>query len=162
MWFPRRVTTASGSPDARAPAARTPLLAAALLVASLPAVVFPGDAPFINDEPQLILGALRANADHALAVVGLMGNKGVPYGPLPTWIYQALLLVTHEPVAIVVLHAALLACVIAVSLGWLSRTLDLWPWLAPVVLLSPYLWLYERVLWDNTFNLALSALLVAA
>src|SRR6476620_6381117 len=66
----------------------------ALIVAAvclLPAIC-PGDTPWVNDEPNLIANALRANAAHHLAPGGLFGSFGVAYGPLPTQIYQALLL----------------------------------------------------------------------
>src|SRR5512133_2897396 len=98
---------------------RDGLVALAVALAALPALVLPGDAPFINDEAFLVLAALRANAAHRLAELGLVGTKGLPYGPIPTWIYQALLALTHGPVALVVLHAALLAAGTAIALLWL-------------------------------------------
>jgi len=40
-----------------------------------------------------------------LARGGLWGNFGIRYGPLPTWIYQALLLLSHDPVTLVAIRA---------------------------------------------------------
>ncbi len=138
------------------------LLFALLIVALVPALLFPGDAPFINDEPQLLLNALSANDAGTLALRGLMGTKGISYGPLPTWIYQALLMVTRDPVVLVALHALLMASAIALTLYWVARTTGLWPWFAFALVASPHLWLYERLLWDNTFNLAFTALALAS
>jgi hypothetical protein len=138
------------------------LLPAAMIVASSFAFLYPGDAPWINDEPSLVLDALEASAGHRLAEHGLIGSKGLPYGPLPVWVYQAMLGISHDPVVLVVLHVAILLIPIAIALVWLSRTLDLYPWFAIPILLSPYLWFYSRLLWDNNLSLSLSALTVAA
>ncbi len=133
-----------------------------LVLAAVPALIFPGDAPFINDEPFLLISAMRANEAHTLAVEGLTGNRGMPYGPLPTWIYQLLLAVTHDPVILVVTHAALLAAGTLVALYWLSRETRLWPPFAVVVALSPLVWFQDRQLWDNTFNIPICAMVLAA
>jgi hypothetical protein len=119
--------------------------------------LWPGDAPFINDEPLLILGALRANADGTLAETGLQGTRGVRYGPLPTWLYQGLLLLSHDLVALVSARAVLMMASMAAGLLLLARGLGLWRGYAPVLLLSPYLWFYSRVLWDNPFLLPIGA-----
>ena len=65
---------------------------AALILAGLVPLVWPGDIPFINDEPQLIASAVNANQDHRLAAMGLLGTFGLFYGPAPTWVYQVLVL----------------------------------------------------------------------
>jgi hypothetical protein len=46
-------------------------------------------------------------------------------------------------------------------LWWLSRSLRLWAWFAPVPLLSPYFWFDARVLWDNPLLIPLGALALA-
>ena len=53
--------------------------AALLALAALVPLLWPGDAPFINDEPQLIANALAANAEGRLAPVGLQGTFGLAY-----------------------------------------------------------------------------------
>lgn len=124
--------------------------------------VWPGEIQFVNDEPLLIGAALDANAQGTLAVHGLLGTHGAAYGPLPTWLYQAYLAVSHDLVTLVAVRAVLSAALIALALGWLSRTLALWPAFIVIPLCSPWLWFYGRVLWDNTFNLQLCALAIAA
>ncbi len=153
--------TAAAAPR-QAAVARWAALALALAAAGAPSLLYPGDAPWICDEPTLIDRALRANAAHALATEGLMGTKGAVYGPFAVWVYQLLLVVSHDPVVLVLLHAILMAGATSLALHWLARTLRLWPWFAVVVALSPYLWFYGRLLWDNSFNLPASALAVAA
>lgn len=145
---------------ARGPVRRA-LPLALLAAAALVPLFWPGDVPFINDEPLLIANAVRANAEARLAPQGLLGTFGFTYGPLPTWCYQALAATTHDLVTVAALHAALLAGSTAAALWWLSRSLGLWPWFAAVPLLSPYFWFYARVLWDNPFLIPLGALALA-
>ena len=125
------------------------------LAACLPAVLWPGDVSWMNDEPNLIAHAFHANERHVLADEGLLGSFGIKYGPLPTQVYQAMLLLTHDPVKLVAIHALLCSAVTALALLWLARTLRLTPWFAAAVLLAPYLWLYQRTLWDATFTIPL-------
>ena len=68
----------------RSPIALLGLLAAGWLLTA----VWPGDIPFINDEPRFIYKALRANQRAELEGTGLVGSLGIPYGPLPVWMYQ--------------------------------------------------------------------------
>ncbi len=138
------------------------LLAIGLALATLPVLLFPGDAPFVNDEPLLILDALHKNARHLPALHGLTGNRGVFYGPVPTWIYQLVLAFTHDPVTLVLVHGAILGLGVGLALWLLARDTRLWAPFAVVIPLSPVIWYQERLLWDNTFNLPLCALAVAA
>jgi hypothetical protein len=132
-----------------------------LAVACLIPLIWPGDVSFINDEPQLIAKAISANRDGQLASFGLLGTYSFVYGPAPTWVYQALVAISHDLVVVVVLHALLLSVATAAAMWWLARSLRLWLWFAPVPLLSPYFWFYARVLWDNPFLIPLGALAVA-
>ena len=106
---------------------RAPWAVVALVFAALVPLLWPGDVPFIHDEPQLMAKAVAANAEGRLAPLGLLGTFGVTYGPLPVWMYQALLLVTHDLVPVALAHAALMAFVSAGALWSLARTLGLWP-----------------------------------
>jgi hypothetical protein len=133
-----------------------------LVLACLVPLWWPGDSPFINDEPILIAAAVSANRAGVLASAGLLGTYGFTYGPLPTWVYQALVAITGDLVTLVWLHTLLMVVTTAGALWWLSRSLNLWAWFAPVPLLSPYVWFYARVLWDNPFLIPLGALAVAA
>jgi hypothetical protein len=141
---------------------RFPWIIAGLAVASLPAILFPGDAPFVNDSPQLVILALKANAEHTLAPYGLMGTRGAPYGPFSVWIYQLILCFTHSPILLVLIHAAVLALGVAAALYLLSRDARLWAPFAVAIALSPNLWFQERILWDNSFNIPICALTLAA
>ena len=124
--------------------------------------LWPADVPWGGDDVVLIATAARANTAHRLVTVGLGGNVGLPYGPVPTQVYQALLWVSHGDLpAVVRLRAGLTAVAVAVALLWLARSLGWSPWLAVLPLLSPFTWFYSRLLWDNTFALPVGALLVA-
>ncbi|MFT5128285.1 MAG: hypothetical protein ACI8W8_001894 [Rhodothermales bacterium] len=121
---------------------------------------FPADFPFLCDEPQLIENALQANADGRLADKGLLGTMGVHYGAPPTWIYQGLLAVTHDLVAIsIIKHIVSLAILIA-CLVYLARRLSLRRWPIFFILLSPQVHLFHRSLWDNCFLIPLSMVFV--
>lgn len=122
----------------------------------------PGDAPFINDEPALLDIALQHNAAGGLASFSLHGSRGARYGPVAVWLYQGMLLVTHDILAIVVLRALTFMVVLAVALSWLARSAGLPRSWVPVLLVSPYLWFYARHLWDNSFCIPFSALTFAA
>ena len=134
---------------------------AALMLAGLVPLVWPGDVPFINDEPLLIAKALSANRSGRLAPMGLLGTYGFVYGPAPIWVYQVLVASSRDLVIVAALHILLMSAATAGALWWLSRSLRLWVWFAPIPLLSPYYWFYSRVLWDNPFLLPLGALAMA-
>jgi hypothetical protein len=134
---------------------------ATLAAACVIPLVWTGDISFINDEPMLVINAVRANVAGRLAETGLLGTFGVTYGPFPTWVYQALTAISHDLVVVALLHAAVMSAATAGALWWLSGSLRLWPWFAAVPLLSPYFWFYARVLWDNPFLIPLGALAVA-
>src|SRR6185436_10338290 len=121
------------------------------------------DVPWINDEPALLATALHANQVGALPTHGLLGSVGVPYGPVPLWLYMAGLDLTHDLVALVVLHALLFVLLTGAAIWWLARTCrGLDPLVGVLALLSPYFWFYSRLLWDNSFLIPLSALALAA
>ncbi len=142
--------------------ARSRALVAVLLLLCVVPALLPGDAQWINDEARLLEGALDANAAGHPAARGLLGNQGVVYGPFPTWLYQAYLALSHDVVTLVALRALLVTAVTAAGLLWLSRALSLWPGFIVAILLSPHLWFYARVVWDNSFNIPLSAVALAA
>src|SRR5436190_11268410 len=111
--------------------------AVGVLIITIGYAIWPGDAPFAFDEPQLIGRALRANQAHTLASSGLHGTKGITYSPLPIWIYQGMLLVSHDLRVLVAIRAIVVAGIVGTSLLWLAKNLDLPAWFAPVVMLSP-------------------------
>lgn len=126
-------------------------------------LLFPGDVPFINDEPMIIENALDANEAGSVVSSGLSGTRGATYGPVPTWFYQTALSLTSDlrwvAVARIVLVTALtgLALVlVAVSVNGIS------PALGAFAFLSPYLWFYARDLWDNSFSIPFAGMLLGA
>ena len=138
------------------------VLLAIFLLVVLSAMIWPGDVLWINDEPRLIAAAWHANQSHTLSVGGLYGNFGIRYGPAATQIYQALLLLTHDPETLAMLRSFLSAGVTVLSLLWLARTLRLSPWLAAALCLAPQVWQFQRVLWDASFAIPMGALAMAA
>lgn len=125
--------------------------------------LWPGDAPWINDEPRLIQIAIESKKTGAIPTHGLWGSRGFQYGPLPAWIYTGLLYVTDDLIDLVRLRALLVTVLTALAIAWLARVIQhLDPWVGALALLSPYVWFYSRLLWDNTFLIPLSALTIAA
>ena len=133
----------------------------AVALAVLFAMLFPADVPWICDEPMLIHNALQANAVESLAPHGLMGTQGVQYGPLPTWFYQAYLSFSHNMVLLVTVRALLFAAVLVAALACVARVARLSKWGICLLLFSPSIWLYSRLIWDNTFCIPLSLVAVA-
>ncbi len=117
---------------------------------------------WLIDEPRLIANAFYFNQDHLPAHTGLFGNFGVPYGPVPTQIYQLLLALTHDPETLVMLRGLLCAVLTSIGLLWLARTLGLRMWFAAALLVAPNVIAYQRVLWDASFTIPLGALCLAA
>src|SRR5438874_333007 len=142
---------------------RLPRLAILLTVLSmLPILLFPGDTPWIFDEPAEIAIALQANQQHRLASHALSGNFRIQYGPLPIQLNQLFLLISHDPRVLIVLRAALVSCIIALSLLWLARTLNLPIYFVPIILLAPSIWLWTRQPWAAFLVTPLSILSIAA
>jgi hypothetical protein len=133
-----------------------------LLLAVVPAVLWPGDAYWMWDEPKLIGQALYYKQQHRIAWHGLSGNFSVPYGPFPMQCYQLVLLFTHDLVKITFIRALLSSSILAGSLLWLARSLRLTPWFAAAAVLGPFLVWTERTLWDATFAIPIGTLAVAA
>ncbi|MGD8370855.1 MAG: hypothetical protein PVG64_00225 [Syntrophobacterales bacterium] len=126
-------------------------------------LLWPGDVPFIDDEPRLLEMALQANETGESLPYGLKGTRNIRYGPFPVWIYRIMLMLTHDLVIIVILRVLLVTAITSISIVWLSMTCRyLWPLAGAAALLSPYLWFYSRSLWDNSFCIPLTALAFAA
>lgn len=139
-----------------------PFAVLAVIFAAIP-LVWPGDAPWINDEPTFVRLAVESNATGKLATEALMGHRGVAYGPMAIWLYAGALRVVHDLVGLVFVHVLVMTAVTALALAWigsLSYRLDASA--GALALLSPYLWFYDRLLWDNTFLIPLSAISLAA
>jgi hypothetical protein len=116
-----------------------------------------GDASFVNDEGSLIRTALECNASHSWALSGLLGSKGIVYGPTPIWLYQGFLRLTVNPVSLLLIKItfdSLLLIFAVIGLAKLKVAKGFTPliWLLPLT--SPVFWMYARSLWDNTFNIS--------
>ena len=133
-----------------------------MLAAVIPAMLWPGDNLWTNDEPRLIANAWHSNAAWHPAWGGLWGNFGIRYGPLPTQIYQFLLCLTHDPLVLAALRGAIASAVTAGSLLWLARSAGMSPWFAGAVLVAPPVLQFQRLLWDASFTIPLGALALAA
>lgn len=132
------------------------------LLAVIPTILWPGDIPWIYDEPAEVAIALNANQNHTLASHALSGNFSVSYGPLPIHINQLFLLFSHDPRVLVILRAILCSTVLAASLLWLARSMGLTPWFAAAVVLAPYLWHNNRIPWAANLAMPVGVLAVAA
>ena len=124
--------------------------------------MWPGDVSWLIDEPRLIANAYYFNHDQMPAHTGLFGNFGVPYGPVPTQIYQVLLGFTHNPESIVILRGLLCAALTSIGLLWFAKTLGLRIWFAAAILLAPNVVAFHRILWDASFTIPTGALCLAA
>jgi hypothetical protein len=135
-------------------------------------VLRPGDAPWVNDEPIMMEMAIRYNhtASNLYGInlpftpcpYGLQGTRGTRYGPLPIWIDQIFLAFTHNVIVMVAVRSAVFTALIMLAILWLGRTLKLSPWFAVITMLSPWLWIYSRNLWDSSLCIPISAMLLAA
>ncbi len=123
-------------------------------------LLFPGNAPFINDEPQLLKKAYLANRECTLARRGLEGTFGVHYSPLPVWYYQANLLLTRNPVVMTFVKILLMNGLLLFGLWRLAARLNYGRWPILLALVSPYFYIYNRMLWDNCFLIPVSLLAV--
>jgi hypothetical protein len=133
-----------------------------LLAAVIPAVLWPGDNLWTNDEPRLIANAWHSNAAWHPAWGGLWGNFGIRYGPLPTHIYQLLLCITHHPLVLAALRGGFCAAVTAGSLLWIARSAGLSQWFAGAVLVAPPVLQFQRLMWDASFTIPLGTFALAA
>jgi len=119
------------------------------------------DIPFINDEPKLLAKALECNALSQWADLGLRGTQGVIYGPAPVWIYQLLLRTSHDLYTLGILKALFDSALLFIGLRQLQRVLKFSWGVISLAFVSPFLWFYARHLWDNSFNIGFSLLLVS-
>jgi len=141
----------------------TKFLLIALLVLGALRLLWPGDTLFLNDEPNLIRIAFESNAQNVWPRFGIRGTRGMDYGPFAVWWYKIGLTLTQNPIALVALKVAFVTLLTILAILWLNRTCSfLIPGIGALALLSPYLWIYSRDLWDNTFLIPLTAVTFAS
>src|SRR3954466_5766789 len=97
----------SDDSSGRLQASQTIAIVVALIASIGPAILWPGDTPWVYDEPAEVKLALQADQPHRLADHALSGNFWVWYGPLPIQIMQVLLAVSHDPRWLVVMRGSL-------------------------------------------------------
>ncbi len=119
---------------------------------------WPGDASFIHDEQKLIEIAKTANESGAgINRVGLVGTRGMYYGPFPVWFYRVCLFVTDDLIVLTLLKLLFVCSLLVSSLFIFIFACDfITPAILPLIFLSPYLWFYSRNLWDNSFNIPIT------
>ena len=134
----------------------------AVVLSCLWLCLWPGDVSFNVDEPVFMQMALRHNAAGTWAKYTLTGTKYMPYGPGAVWFYQLILHITHNPVWLGLIRGLAVTAMTALGLSWLARGAALPLWGGVFALLSPYLYIYSRQLWDNNFLIPFVALLLGA
>ncbi len=119
--------------------------------------------PFIADEPLLQMILDKHFQSHTFPIVGL-GGSSIPfaYGASALWIYGAARLFVSSLEALVLVHGILYSLGIVALYFLLRRRVSreitwLVLWLG---FSSPFLFFYSRMLWDNTFCMPSSALLL--
>lgn len=127
-------------------------------------LAWPGFILFGTDQVSLQSIADRFFATGTWPLVGLVGTKGVFYGPLPSWIYIVIRSIVPDQVPLdywlFYCVSAIHLCAIAYFLLGLRFVLTKATWLLifGFILSSPLLTLYARQLWDNTFLISLTCL----
>ncbi|MFM8314195.1 MAG: hypothetical protein ACKOA8_07910, partial [Deltaproteobacteria bacterium] len=134
-----------------------------LCVLSLLRLIWIGDIPYGNDDSQLFLRALSDSQQNQLTTYGLMGSRGMNYGPFAIWTYRAGLGLTRDLILFAGFRIFITTLMVSFAVYLLSI---LSPFLIPPIgllaLLSPYLWLYGRDLWDNSYVIPLSGIAITA
>ena len=124
-------------------------------------LVFPDLISWINDEPLLILTAINSLESGEIVQSGLYGSKNIPFGPIAIWFYQICLLFTSSLTLIVQIKTVCFVCLIYFSSLKICSELSIDKKLAFLPLLSPYVFHYSRILWDNCFLIPSSFLFIA-
>lgn len=126
--------------------------------------LFPGTTTFLDDEAKLIDFAFQANQKGDLIVpLGLLGTKGFRYGPVGATFYLWLLFFTKNVYLIVFFKNLIVTGLTCFGIGTiLGRVRDFDKSLWLFLFLSPYLFIYSRMLWDNPFLISLTAIAFAS
>lgn len=126
--------------------------------------LFPGTTNFLDDEAKLIDFAFQAKQEGNWVVpLGLLGTKGFRYGPVGPTFYLWLLFLTKNIYLIIFLKKLIVTGLTCIGIGViLSRVkgFDKSLWL--FLFLSPYLFIYSRMLWDNPFLISYTAIAFAS
>lgn len=112
-----------------------------------------GDIPFIYDEPKLQMALDQHLAEGRVPTHGLLGSREVVYGPMALWAYTPARLLTDDVAMLAAWHAAIFGAgfvllYLAVRRSCGGATAG---WTVALAASSPYLFMYARLCWDNTF-----------
>lgn len=159
----------TGHPGWRPPRPKT-AASAALAVAAAAMLAYRfvdlDRAPFINDEPVLMMAAERQIERGSLPAAGVIGTRGITYGPIAIWFYTAVhALFGPDPLwSIAAVCLLLTAAHVALAVR-LAAALKGGVFLGATVLAllagSPYLFYWSRLAWDSPIAGALACLAVA-
>lgn len=107
-------------------------------------------APFLNDEPRLLLQVEESYALGRWPSIGPVGSQPIPYGPVPHWFYQIVRSLSVDPLSPHLAHGLLfLAAQLAIFLAaWFALGR-----LAAICFLalaasSPWLFVYSQMPWE--------------
>jgi len=136
----------------------------ALLFAALIGVVYffePATNIYHNDQGQLINNALAANHAGVPVQLGLMGNYGVRYGPVPSWFYQGALRLTTSLATVTTTKIVVTLFAVLAALAVTAVECDLSLPACLLCLCGYGAFWSTRDLWDNCFLLPFGAVLFA-
>ena len=151
---------------------RSPLILLLIGIVLTTAFLFPGDAPFVGDEPWLLSIADKANHQR-VSFAGFICRsplrrwhclgRDVSYGPFPVWLDQIILIFTRNPIRMVVIQALLCGTANAIALLWLTRSMGISGWYAAAVdAFAVALDMGPALLGDNCLCIPLTAMAIAA
>lgn len=107
-------------------------------------------APFLNDEPRLLVEVEKTFQDNRWPKVGPVGSQPIPYGPIPHWFFQTIRglsdssFVYHLAHGLVFFFATVLVFVAALFFLGLGSAIFAGILLAT----SPYLFIYSQMPWE--------------
>lgn len=126
-------------------------------------LIWVGDIPYGNDDSKLFLRAINDAQNHIFTAHGLLGSRGMNYGPFAIWTYRIGLFFTRDLLVFAAVRIFITSLLIAVSIALVAYCSPfLIPSLGVLGLLSPYVWLYGRDLWDNSYVIPISGVAIAS
>lgn len=124
--------------------------------------LFPGDTSFLHDEAMLLDMAMQGvEQGDWLINVGLQGTRGFKYGPFGPSFYLYLLYLTKNIYVLLFLKNLIISLMTAAGVALILKRVKIFDrtlWL--FLFLSPTLYIYARMLWDNPFLISLTSLCV--
>ena len=121
-------------------------------------------APFLNDEPRLLVQVDQSYAEGKWPSIGAVGSQPIPYGPVPHWFYQTVRTFSDLPQAPFVAHGVLFF-VSHLLLGWVIFQAFGFATACYFLLLaasSPWLFMYSKMPWEVLLLVPASALVAVS